>query len=431
MGVSLELARAARDAGLSAAMVPTGQTGMMVEGWGVGDRSRRRGLPPGHRRVADRGGRASRRLGDRRGPGFARPLRLLVGDARRSSTARGRTAWSSSTRPGRELHHAVRERRRRSPHSGPCPSTSAAHEAIAALVEPLEGRRDRPEHVALRRRRRGAPAHRRNGRRDGPADGRSLPLRADRCSRDPVAGAARRRRSSDANAPSASRLTGRTMGFEVTSDSLELPFRDPFRIARSMDAAAAHTDHHASQRRRRPRRGPRGHRRGVRGGLLRRDERTRCRSCCRSCSAAVEPLCARAARRPADGDRGRSSARPTRWTVRSATTAAPRPGSTSRSTISSASASASRCYELLGLSPDLPPTDFTIGIDEPEVVAQRAARAAHFPALKIKLGGPKDLATLEAVRACSAARSGSTRTPAGSPRPARDSSRNWSGSASS
>jgi len=55
-------------------------------------------------------------------------------------------------------------------------------------------------------------------------------------------------------------------------------------------------------------------------------------------------------------------------------------------------------YELLGLSPDVPPTDFTIGIDEPAIVAQRAARAAHFPALKIKLGGPSDLATLEAVR---------------------------------
>ena len=56
-------------------------------------------------------------------------------------------------------------------------------------------------------------------------------------------------------------------------------------------------------------------------------------------------------------------------------------------------------YELLGTSPLLPPTDFTIGIDEPAVVAERAARAARFPALKIKLGGPHDLATLEAVRA--------------------------------
>ena len=55
-------------------------------------------------------------------------------------------------------------------------------------------------------------------------------------------------------------------------------------------------------------------------------------------------------------------------------------------------------HELRGLSANLPPTDFTIGIDEPEVVAQRAARAADFPALKIKLGGPEDLATLRAVR---------------------------------
>ena len=55
-------------------------------------------------------------------------------------------------------------------------------------------------------------------------------------------------------------------------------------------------------------------------------------------------------------------------------------------------------YELLGLSADLPPTDYTIGIDEPAIVAERASRAAHFPALKIKVGGPGDLATLEAVR---------------------------------
>jgi len=35
MSVALELVAAARRAGLSAAMVPTGQTGMMIEGWGV------------------------------------------------------------------------------------------------------------------------------------------------------------------------------------------------------------------------------------------------------------------------------------------------------------------------------------------------------------------------------------------------------------
>jgi L-alanine-DL-glutamate epimerase-like enolase superfamily enzyme len=55
-------------------------------------------------------------------------------------------------------------------------------------------------------------------------------------------------------------------------------------------------------------------------------------------------------------------------------------------------------YELIGLSAAIPPTDFTIGLDEPAIVAERAARAAGFPALKIKLGGPQDLATLRAVR---------------------------------
>jgi L-alanine-DL-glutamate epimerase-like enolase superfamily enzyme len=56
-------------------------------------------------------------------------------------------------------------------------------------------------------------------------------------------------------------------------------------------------------------------------------------------------------------------------------------------------------YELLEMSPELPPTDFSLGLDEPAVVADRAKRAAHFPALKIKVGGPSDIETLEAVRA--------------------------------
>ena len=55
-------------------------------------------------------------------------------------------------------------------------------------------------------------------------------------------------------------------------------------------------------------------------------------------------------------------------------------------------------HELMGLSAEIPPTDFTIGIDEPAIVAERASRAADFPALKIKCGGPDDLATLRAVR---------------------------------
>lgn len=55
-------------------------------------------------------------------------------------------------------------------------------------------------------------------------------------------------------------------------------------------------------------------------------------------------------------------------------------------------------YRILGMSRDIPPTDFTLGLDEPSVVAERATRAAAFPALKIKCGGPADLATLRAVR---------------------------------
>lgn len=56
-------------------------------------------------------------------------------------------------------------------------------------------------------------------------------------------------------------------------------------------------------------------------------------------------------------------------------------------------------WQLIGTSDQLPPTDYSLGIDAPEVVAERARRVAHFPALKVKLGGPSDIETLEAVRA--------------------------------
>jgi len=61
-------------------------------------------------------------------------------------------------------------------------------------------------------------------------------------------------------------------------------------------------------------------------------------------------------------------------------------------------ATARPAWELLGLSRRIPPTDFTLGLDEPAVVAERARRAGAFPALKIKMGGPADLATLRPVR---------------------------------
>jgi L-Ala-D/L-Glu epimerase len=54
---------------------------------------------------------------------------------------------------------------------------------------------------------------------------------------------------------------------------------------------------------------------------------------------------------------------------------------------------------VLGVTGQVPPTDFTLGIDEPAVVGERARRASDFPALKVKVGGAADVATLEAVRA--------------------------------
>ena len=56
-------------------------------------------------------------------------------------------------------------------------------------------------------------------------------------------------------------------------------------------------------------------------------------------------------------------------------------------------------WQLIGTSDQLPPTDYSLGIDDPATVAERARRVAHFPALKIKVGGPSDIETLEAVRA--------------------------------
>lgn len=57
-------------------------------------------------------------------------------------------------------------------------------------------------------------------------------------------------------------------------------------------------------------------------------------------------------------------------------------------------------YEILGLDPfHTPRTSFTIGIDTPQVMAQKAASARQYPILKVKIGTPNDAANLEAIRA--------------------------------
>jgi L-Ala-D/L-Glu epimerase len=55
-------------------------------------------------------------------------------------------------------------------------------------------------------------------------------------------------------------------------------------------------------------------------------------------------------------------------------------------------------YKLFGLNPDrLPLTSFTIGMDEPEVMAEQAKTSGH-PILKIKLGSEKDEEIVAAIR---------------------------------
>jgi L-Ala-D/L-Glu epimerase len=61
-------------------------------------------------------------------------------------------------------------------------------------------------------------------------------------------------------------------------------------------------------------------------------------------------------------------------------------------------------WRLLGLSPTSPPTSYTIGIDSVEGTADRTRRATGFEVLKIKVGGPDDLARLHAVSENSTAR---------------------------
>jgi L-Ala-D/L-Glu epimerase len=56
-------------------------------------------------------------------------------------------------------------------------------------------------------------------------------------------------------------------------------------------------------------------------------------------------------------------------------------------------------WRLLGLDPsEVPPSSFTIGIDEPEVMAERVRAATGWPILKIKLGTDRDEEIIRVVR---------------------------------
>ena len=56
-------------------------------------------------------------------------------------------------------------------------------------------------------------------------------------------------------------------------------------------------------------------------------------------------------------------------------------------------------YQLWGLNPHRTPcTSFTIGLDEPEVMAEKTRRAEMYPILKVKLGTPRDIEIIQKLR---------------------------------
>jgi L-alanine-DL-glutamate epimerase-like enolase superfamily enzyme len=55
-------------------------------------------------------------------------------------------------------------------------------------------------------------------------------------------------------------------------------------------------------------------------------------------------------------------------------------------------------WRLWGLAEPVPLSSFTIGIDTPERMAEKAVAAREFPLLKVKVGTPNDVANLRAVR---------------------------------
>ena len=134
MSVALELARAAREAGLSAAMVPTGQTGMMIEGWGITiDRVAVDFLQGTVEWLTEEG--------ERRPTGWSSKARV------RSTTSRTRPAPSGCCtaaaphgmvlvhQPGRD-RHVLFENAGAHATLRPLAQHIAAHESVAALVEP-------------------------------------------------------------------------------------------------------------------------------------------------------------------------------------------------------------------------------------------------------------------------------------------------------
>ena len=182
-----------------------------------------------------------------------------------------------------------------------------------------------------------------------------------------------------------------------THEVLHLGLRDPFRIARTDHALGDARDDRRRRAARRPVPGRRRGGGGLPGPVLRRDAGDDGRGLPVSAGLAdgfaVESRRRRRRRGGARGARRDLGGRP------ALDTAAPSAPSTSPCTTSSARSSASRSTSCSACRPTSRRPTSRSASTSPAIVAERAARAADFPALKIKCGGPQDLETLRAVRA--------------------------------
>ena len=357
MSVALELRRAALEAGRPRLVRADRADRDDDRGLGRGGRPADQRLRPGHRRVDGRAGRGARGLGHRRGPGLARPPGLLVGDAgahpRRDAAgdghgpqARPRRATTSTTCPRRSFPIAE------------LPRFIALHERVAGLVAPskvvavalntsLYPRRSRcsPDHRGDRRPRPGCrPTTRSGSARSG--SGRRSARRSTPCRGSP-----RVSLHVTPRGPATSRCATRSASPGPTTTRT--------RASRRSSSSCVTTGSRASS----------GWGRATRTGSTARRPTT---------MAAVFPHAPRRGRRVRDPTpTGLAAAERSRWSrVDPLDTEPPSAPSTSRSTTSSARSSGSRSTSCSGCPRRHPADRLHDRIDEPAVVAERAARAA-------------------------------------------------------
>ena len=400
MSVGFELRRAAQAAGRSAVFVATGQTGMMVEGWGVTvDRVAADFLQGTVEWLVEDGeSRGDWVLVEGQGsldhPAYSSVTLGLIHGATPH-------AMVMVHKPGMAEHDFDHLPEARFPIASLRPFI-ALHEQVAGLIAP-----SKVVAVALNT---SLIADDDEARRIVAATAAETGLPCD----DPVRFGGDAAVARDRGGPStrcrgsctAARRGGRRPGRGPhdlrpppadAAAAAARPVRHRAVVARRGPVAITTVVADAARRRRRPRRAGRDGR-GVPGPLLRRHARDDGGRGCPRCSTSIEPVAAdlrgdpddvRAALEDAAGLMAAAIAH--HGAAKCALDIALHDLAGKRLACRSG-----RCW---ASTAELPPTDFTLGIDEPAVVAERARRAADFPALKIKVGGPTDLETLEAVRA--------------------------------